>query len=512
MRKPRNQIKNGMVLSYLNLILGNLIPIFYLPIMLSLLGKSEYGLYKLAANLTSYLTLIAFGIGGSITRYVLKANLEGGKAAEQRLFGLFDVMYHIVSVGVLAVGIFLALNLEWFYSEALSADELFIMRVLVIILTVNTAVQMVSIPYTTIVSAHERFIFVQLMTIINTVAAPVLNLIMLLVGFRSIGMVAGTLGLTIVTRIAYLVYCRTSLDLKPVYKQMPFHLTKEILIFSFWVFLSNVTSMLFGATDTVIIGAVPALAATGVAVYSVGHQFSGILIGLAQVVPGFFMPRANKMVLSGSNSTELTDLTIKVGRIQGYLVALFCFGFVAFGRQFLTLYVGPGYEQAYWVAVVVMIPNCIQLVQSAFISVMQAKNMHSFRAKTYTFFAVANAVATYFLVKDYGIIGAAVPTALCYLLGNGLLMNWFYWKKMEMQIPRFWKCMIPVFVPAVILCVIVLVMSVWIDFSYVPAFILGVACFTFIYGFICWKAVLNEEEKELCLQQLRKIKHRKGKT
>ena len=52
MKKKVNQLRIGVLLSYVNLGLGNLIPIFYTPIMLSLLGQSEYGLYKLASSFT----------------------------------------------------------------------------------------------------------------------------------------------------------------------------------------------------------------------------------------------------------------------------------------------------------------------------------------------------------------------------------------------------------------------------------------------------------------------------
>ena len=54
MKKKVNQLRIGIILNYVNLGLGNLIPIFYTPIMLSLLGQSEYGLYKLASSFTSY--------------------------------------------------------------------------------------------------------------------------------------------------------------------------------------------------------------------------------------------------------------------------------------------------------------------------------------------------------------------------------------------------------------------------------------------------------------------------
>ena len=48
MKKQINQIKAGVFLSYVNLALGTLIPVFYTPIMLRMLGQSEHGLYALA--------------------------------------------------------------------------------------------------------------------------------------------------------------------------------------------------------------------------------------------------------------------------------------------------------------------------------------------------------------------------------------------------------------------------------------------------------------------------------
>ena len=47
--KKINQVRTGAVLSYINMAIGSLIPMFYTPIMLQLLGQSEYGLYKLSS-------------------------------------------------------------------------------------------------------------------------------------------------------------------------------------------------------------------------------------------------------------------------------------------------------------------------------------------------------------------------------------------------------------------------------------------------------------------------------
>ncbi|MGB4370021.1 MAG: hypothetical protein WBI74_12380, partial [Caldicoprobacterales bacterium] len=58
-----NQLKSGVVLSYVSMILGFIIQIVYTPIMLRLLGQTEYGLYNLVASVVSYLGLLSFGFG-----------------------------------------------------------------------------------------------------------------------------------------------------------------------------------------------------------------------------------------------------------------------------------------------------------------------------------------------------------------------------------------------------------------------------------------------------------------
>ena len=58
----RNELKAGVILSYVNLLIGNLIPFFYTPVMLELLGQSEYGLYGIANSVMGYIGLLNFGI------------------------------------------------------------------------------------------------------------------------------------------------------------------------------------------------------------------------------------------------------------------------------------------------------------------------------------------------------------------------------------------------------------------------------------------------------------------
>ena len=105
MNEEKPQLKVGLLLNYLNLLLSSFIPLLYTPIMLRILGQEEYGLYKLSGSITSYLSLIAFGLGAAITRYLIKARIEMGEEEERKVFGLFIRIFKIIASLTIIAGI-----------------------------------------------------------------------------------------------------------------------------------------------------------------------------------------------------------------------------------------------------------------------------------------------------------------------------------------------------------------------------------------------------------------------
>lgn len=493
----KSQLRVGAVMSYLNMAIGALVPMFYTPIMLDLLGQSEYGLYKLASTVTSYLSLISFGIGSAVVRYLVKFRAEGDKDGEEKMFGLFNIIFLIISVIALVVGVVIAFNLKLIYGNSLTASQLSEITVLVILLTVNTAVGFSVTPYTSVVTCHEKFIFLQIINLIITVGVPVINIIFLLLGFKAIGLVVSTLALSIVTRIVYAIYTSRSLHIKPQYRNLPKHLIKELLIFSFWVFVGNVVNQLYNATDTIIIGAVPALATVGVAIYNVGATFTGMMQGFTTGINSVLTPKINTMVFTGSSNAELTNMVIRFGRLQAYIVALVCSGFIVFGQQFISLWAGYEYSEAYWVCLVTMIPICIPLVQSVALNIIVAQNRHRFRSLVYLGIAVINVVGTLLCVNQFGIIGAAVVSGIAYIIGPGFILNWYYWKKIGLEIPRFWKEIAKIFViPVVITVVSLLLLKVVVLNNWLSLFA-GIICYTVLFSILNWFIHMNDYEKDI---------------
>ena len=489
----KSQLRVGAVMSYINMALGSLIPMFYTPVMLNLLGQSEYGLFKLASTVTSYLGLISFGIGSAVVRYLVKYRAEGDKDGEERMFGLFNIIFLVISAITLVVGIIIAFNVGLIYGQSLSNEQLFEMTILVLLLTFNTAINFSATPYTAVVTCHERFIFLQIINIIITVLTPIVNLIILFLGFKSIGMVVSSFALTIVVRIVYIIYVKSSIGIKPRYKNMPTYLVKELLIFSFWIFVSNVVNQLYNATDTVIIGAVPALATVGVAIYNVGATFTNMMQSFTTGINSVLTPKINTMVFTGSSNTELTDMVIRFGRLQAYIVALVCSGFIAFGQQFIKLWAGPDYSEAYWVCLATMVP---------------IQNRHRFRSLVYLGIAIVNVIGTILCVNQFGIIGAAVVSGVAYIIGPGLILNWYYWKKIGLEIPRFWKEIVKLFIVPTIMTVVTKFILNFVTLDKWITLLVGIIIYTLVFAILNWFIVMNDYEKDIFRGPVLKIVRR----
>ena len=68
----KSQIKSGIILSYINMFINVIISFVCIPIMLKLMGQSEYGLYSLVASFIGYLSVLDMGFGNAMIRFVSK--------------------------------------------------------------------------------------------------------------------------------------------------------------------------------------------------------------------------------------------------------------------------------------------------------------------------------------------------------------------------------------------------------------------------------------------------------
>ncbi|MGL4646420.1 MAG: lipopolysaccharide biosynthesis protein, partial [Cetobacterium sp.] len=267
---------------------------------------------------------------------------------------------------------------------------------------------------------------------------------------------------------------------------------KEIFVYSFFIFLNVLIDQIYWGTDRVIIGKY--VGVQGIAIYSVGAIFNTLYMGFASAVSGVLFPRINRLIVEEKHQ-EVDDMFLKIGRLQYILLGLISSGFILFGKDFITLWVGKEYIEAYNIALWIMIPLTVPLIQSTGVSIMQAKNMHQFRSIVYFIIAILNLVLSIIFVKKVGAIGCAIATGISFILGQIIVMNIYYKVSVGLDIVKFWKNIIKMSIPIGIVMIFGYILNYYlIEINYLN-FLIKIGLYATSYGILLWFIGLNDYEK-----------------
>src|SRR5690625_556867 len=153
-----SQIKKGAILSYISIFITILIALLYTPVMIRLLGQSEYGLYSLIGSMAAYFSVLDMGLGNAIVRYTSRNRAIGNRKLESNLNGMFLILYSLIGLLTIVLGITYYNNIDNIFTASLSSDELTKALTMIKILTINFALSFPLSVFGSIMQAYERFV------------------------------------------------------------------------------------------------------------------------------------------------------------------------------------------------------------------------------------------------------------------------------------------------------------------------------------------------------------------
>ena len=499
-----NQVKFGALLSYVVIVLNMVIGVLYTPILTSKLGQSEYGLYSLVTTVISYLTILDFGFGNAIIIYTAKYRASKDKENEEKLHGMFLIIYTIIGLIAGLIGVILCFNVDKLFGATMTATEINKSRILMGILALNLVITFSFSIFSYIITAYEKFIFSKILNIIRIAINPIIMIILLNMGYKSIALVIVTTILNALVLFINFIYCKTRLKIKFRFGKFDKVLLKAITALSIWVFLNSIIDKVNWTLDQFVLGIVSGT--TEVAIYSVASHLITMYINFSIALSGVLLPRIAMMEEKSADDKEYTDLFIRTGRLQYILMALVTTGFLLYGREFINiLWVGPEYDKSYFIALIMMIPTLIPLIQNVGLNILQVKNQYKFRVIALFLLAIFNVGISIILAKIYGGIGAAIGTTIVTILGAGIFMNIFYYKKTKIDIPLFWKNIIKLTIPVAISVVVGYLLKNFIHIDTAMKLAFEIVVYTGIYVVLIWILGMNKYEKNLILNPLKKV-------
>ena len=504
------QLKIGSLLSYAQMIISVVIGIIYTPFILNALGDSEYGLYSTVSSTIAVLSILSLGFNASYIRYYTKYKKEEDYESIYKLNGLFIIIFTIIGVVALACGLFLSFNLSYVFAEGLTNIEYETATVLMILLSFNLAWTFPASVFTSIISAHEKFIFLKILGIGKTVLGPLIHIPILLLGYGSIGMVVSTVIITLAIDLIYFFFVVKKLNQKFIFKNFEKGICKSLFIFTSFIAINLIVDQINNSMGKVLLGRYKGTSA--VTVFSVGHLLYTYYVTFSTSISGVFTPRVHKIINDTANdkveqTRQLTEIFTKVGRIQFLILGLISTGVIFFGLPFIR-YWAPNissHVEAYCVALLLIVPGTVPLVQNTGIEIQRAQNRHKFRSIVYLCMAIANLVASIFLCQVWGVIGASLGTVAHIVIACGVIMNIYYHKKCNINILHFWKNILRMLLGLIAPVILGVIMIVFIEITSIWQLLILVLCYVLVYCVSVWLLSMNTYEKDLIRKVFKKF-------
>lgn len=497
----------GVFLSYATLGINTIVSIIYTRYMLRCLGQSEYGLYQLVGSLANYLSLLSFGLTGAYVRfYALYRNDKEGQGLS-KLNGIYTIAFSIISILAVLFGIFMTINLPLFFKGTMTTEELLTGKIMMFLMTINAAITLPRTIFTSFISANEKFIFQRFLLLLYGLIHPLMCVVAMAKGGKATELVIISLFCTIWLTLSELIYSVKKLKFSIGFKNIRWVDFKEIFAFSSFILLNDIINQINWSLDKVILGAFSGTAA--IAVYGIASQLNTYYLSLSTTISSVYAPEVNRIeanqVDSSTKDKMHSNIFMRVGKIQSYVIFLVITGYIFLGKQFISLWAGIGYEESYYVGLWLMIPVSIPLMQNIGIEIQRAKNLQRTRTMVYLSIAIGNVLLSIPLCKVYGAVGCAVGTAISLIIGNVLFMNWYYKKRLHLDIYKFWVSILRI-MPALILpCVLgyFILAEVTIT-NYMQIGIWGLL-YVVLYGISVFLFAMSKEEKRQCMVLIKKV-------
>ena len=487
-----SSITKGAIVSYISIVLSIVLTFLYTPWMINKIGVSQYGIYSLVISFISYF-IMDFGLSSTVSRYIAKYRAEGDENKVTSVLGLVSKVYLIIDAAIFTVLLILYFFITAIF-KGLSEEEISVFKVLYIIAGGFSVINFFLKPFDGVLYAFEFFVEAKTLDMLQKLVTIGLIALILLSSPNVYALVIVNGAVAFVVSLSKYLIFKKKTRLRIDYHYFDFPELKSMLYFSIWVFLTTLAQQFRLSSAPIILGMTSN--SEQISVFSVGRSIEGIVFTLAAALNGLFLPKVSRLVYN-KDVEGVTNLMIRVGRLQLYVIACILFGFVILGKCFVNLWVGPSFSDVYIIVLLLLVTNIVGLTQHIGTTMTYAKNEVRKTAIITISTSFISMICSFFVSRFLGAVGCAICICFCLVI-NLILLNIFYSKVLGIDVRRFFKECHGKILPALLVYSTVFYFACsWVEYSsWIMLILIGLS-FLLGYCCVCYFFLFNPYEHSL---------------
>lgn len=441
-----NQIKKGAVISYITVAFNIISGIFFTPYLIHKVGNGDYGTYTLVSTFLNYF-LVDFGLGNSVSKFLAECRAKKDKKRAGNIIAIIFKLFLMISLIIGVVLIIIYFFIEDFFT-GLSRHEIIVFKNMYIISGFTSVCMMVFIPLDGILTAYEMFTEQKLTELIRKIAVILLSVVALSVSTRVELLVCVNSIVAVMIVLIKILLINGKIDLKINWKYWDTRELKSIGSFSIWLTVLMLAQRLIIPIAPTILGRYSN--SEQISIFSVSTTVEGYVYTIAACLNGLFLPKLTQMTVN-KQFENINYLFLRVGKIQTCIIGAIITTFVVFGKEFIQIWVGYDFLDAYYVILLLITPSIVVYSQEVANSILMIENKIKYKAFCYLGGAAISIIVSCLLSPQLGAIGAGMGVAICLWGSHVICMNVIYSKVTKLDVKNFFIYCYKKIIPCILL-------------------------------------------------------------
>ncbi|HOU53461.1 MAG TPA: oligosaccharide flippase family protein [Myxococcota bacterium] len=445
MHEDARRVARHTLASYAQFAVTFGVQVVLVPLVIGTLGEQEYGLWALAFSVLGFFTLLDFGLGPGVVKFVASSRGSGAIEYRNRMVSTILGIY----LGLALVAVLLTGGLSLFYGPLLDIPEDARGRAVAVLLILSARTWAVSLPFGIfrgVLFGNQHIALLALIQIGSSLLLGAGTWAVLSLGHGLVAVALVNLGAFALEHAAYvLATLRLVPDLRLSLRLFDRALLREATSFGVFQFLVSVASLVLLRTDVLLVQWF--LGLSMVALYAVPLKIAEYAVLLLKPFVNNLTPLAARMGGAG-DAQGLRRLTLLGSRLAVAPAGLLCASSAVFGEDALRHWVGDSFVAGAPVMTLLLLALTLSLPQWVISAVFTMTGRHRFTALAAAAGMIVNLVASILLVHPLGLVGIALGTVCAALLVDALFVADAGARSIGMSWGRFaWRtwggCLLP---------------------------------------------------------------------
>ncbi len=444
-----------------------------------------------------WVSLTDFGLGGTVYKYVATYYARGEREQEAHFLGQSLMLFSLLALVMLLAGIVCFFCLGTFFPN-LTEQQHDMLEIIYLLTLGNLVLAFPLRPLGSVPGTRMKFIVPGLVGLAFSLLNTALTVLLLCCGYKAGALTVLGVGLGVAGLLWGLFYTIRILGVRVVFRKPDIPLYREMFTFSFWILLSQLMDLFYWRAGTPILARMAGMEA--VPLFTIGVSFAMYFMTASTAISGVIAPKVMHMVALDASKEELTQLMVRVGRLQVVILVLILCGFAVFGHSFLHLWVGASIGEGTWTvwlgALVVLIPLTLPLTQNMGLALLQAMNIHKGRVIILFYSSLICVVLGGVLSYFYGAIGMFIGTGISLTIGQCIMINIYYHRRAGLNMFSFFrKTFVPLLLPMGLFLLLGVAMSSFLQVRNWIDFLIQTGCYGTLGVFILFFLYFNKDER-----------------